>query len=227
MAHVRSALRAGEHGYEQEFHVPRGEEPAVWLREQVSIRPAGEGQWDLIGFITDVSARRAAEEARQKSEAQLQQIVTAADCLIWQAIVTDNGEGDYSWALYAPRSVLYTKLFGENPVYTTNGRLVLNWWALEVPELHEMESLYKNAFRQGLPGYSHEFRAHVGPKTYWLREQVSIKRLGTGRFELVGVITDISDRREAELALAEEKERLAVTLRAMAEGVITTDTEDR
>src|ERR1019366_4423745 len=101
------------------------------------------------------------------------------------------GAGDYSWDLYAPRSVLHTKLFGVNPLYTTNGRLVLNWWALEVPELKEMESLYKNALSQGLPGYSHEFRAHVGSKTYWLREQTSIKRLGAGRYELVGVIIDI------------------------------------
>ena len=82
---------------------------------------------------------------------------------------------------------------------------------------------YKEAFRKGLPGYEHEFRAFVGPRTHWLREQVSIKPLEAGLFELVGVITDVSDRREAETALAAEKERLAVTLRAMAEGVITTD----
>ena len=226
-AHARSALRAGAHGYEQEFRVPRGSEEPVWLREQVSIRPAGPGAWDLIGFITDVSARRAAEEACRKSEDQLQQILTAADCLIWQAIVTPDGNGDYSWDVYAPRSVLYTKLFGERPMYTTNGRLVLDWWALKVPELDEMEVLYKDAIRRGLPGYTHDFRAHVGTRTFWLREQVSIKRLSADRHEFVGVITDISDRREAELALAAEKERLAVTLRAMAEGVITTDTAGR
>jgi PAS domain S-box-containing protein len=222
---VRSALRAGEHSYEQEFHVPRGAQPPVWLREQVSIRPAGERQWDLIGFVTDVSARRAAEEACRKSEAQLQQILTAADCLIWQAIVKDDGAGDYTWELYAPRSVLYTKLFGESPVFSTNGRLVLDWWSLKVPELKEMEAQYKSVLKQGLPGYNHEFRAYVGPRTYWLREQVSIRYLAEGRFEFVGVITDISDRRAAELELAEEKERLAVTLRAMAEGVITTDNQ--
>jgi PAS domain S-box-containing protein len=227
MSHSRSALRAGAHGYEQEFHVPCGEEAPVWLREQVSIRPAGPGAWDLIGFITDVSARRAAEEACRKSEAQIQQLLTAADCLIWQAVVTDDGAGGYKWDVYAPRSVLYTKLFGEGPVSTTDGSLVLDWWALKVPELSEMQALYKDAIKSGLPGYAHDFRAFVGERTYWLREQVSIKRLCAGRHEFVGVITDISDRREAELALAAEKERLAVTLRAMAEGVITTDTAGR
>ncbi len=223
-ARVRTALRACEPGYEQEFRVPRGNKQVVWLHEQVSIRPTGPGLWELIGFITDVSARKAAEEAFRNSEAQLQQILTAADCLIWQAIVADDGAGDYHWDVYAPRSVLYAKLFGENPVYSTNGRLVLNWWALRVPELPQMEAQYKDAIKRGLQGYNHDFRAFVGPKTYWLREQVSIRQLGPGRNEFVGVITDISDLREAEQALATEKERLAVTLRAMAEGVITTDT---
>ncbi len=38
---------------------------------------------------------------------------------------------------------------------------------------------------------------------------------------------DVSERRKAESALAQEKERLVVTLRSLAEGVITTDVEGR
>lgn len=226
-AYARGALRAGEPGYEQEFHVPREQDAPIWLHEQVTIRPLTPGQWELIGFISDVSARKVAEEERHKSETQLEHILSTADCLIWLAIVKDDHAGDYTWDVFAPRSALYKKLFGEEPVYSRNGRLILNWWKLKVPELPEMEARYKDAFRAGLPGYEHEFRGFVGAKTYWLREQVSIKPIEPGLYELVGVITDISARREAETALAAEKERLAVTLRAMAEGVITTDTSGR
>lgn len=42
------------------------------------------------------------------------------------------------------------------------------------------------------------------------------------RFEMA---IDITDRKEAEMELAAEKERLAVTLRSIGDGVITTDTE--
>jgi PAS domain S-box-containing protein len=49
---------------------------------------------------------------------------------------------------------------------------------------------------------------------------------GNNKF-LVGIIRDISDRKEAELALATEKERLAVTLRSIGDGVITTDTDGK
>ena len=41
------------------------------------------------------------------------------------------------------------------------------------------------------------------------------------------VFVDLTDLKQAEAALAAEKERLAVTLRAMAEGVITTDIDGR
>ncbi len=44
---------------------------------------------------------------------------------------------------------------------------------------------------------------------------------------LMLVCDDISARRQAQAALADEKERLAVTLRSIGEGVITTDTEGR
>jgi PAS domain S-box-containing protein len=217
------AILRGDTEYEHEFRVHLGNR-VLTMHEHVSIEYVVPGEWSLTGILMDVTAVHEAEEARRQSEARLHQTLTAADCLIWQANVTEVASGDYSWDLSAQRSLLYGKLYGETPTYTADGRPTLDWPALNVPERDEMDLRYKDAFKRGLPGYEHEFRAIVGARTYWLREQVSIKSLGEGRFDLVGVITDISERRKAEQALADEKERLAVTLRAMAEGVITTDT---
>ncbi len=58
----------------------------------------------------------------------------------------------------------------------------------------------------------------------WISENVRAVRAEDGRLlRLQGFVTDITDRRRFEQALGEERERLAVTLRAMTEGVITTD----
>jgi two-component system cell cycle sensor histidine kinase/response regulator CckA len=46
----------------------------------------------------------------------------------------------------------------------------------------------------------------------------------SGKKYLIGIIRDISDRKQAEMSLAAEKEQLAVTLRSIGDGVITTDT---
>ena len=48
-----------------------------------------------------------------------------------------------------------------------------------------------------------------------------------GRRLMLAVVQDITERKRAETALREETERLAVTLRSIADGVITTDTEGR
>ncbi len=45
--------------------------------------------------------------------------------------------------------------------------------------------------------------------------------------EILGVNIDVTDRKRAEESLAEEKERLAVTLRSIGDGVISTDREGR
>ncbi|MGH7142579.1 MAG: PAS domain S-box protein [Planctomycetota bacterium] len=46
-------------------------------------------------------------------------------------------------------------------------------------------------------------------------------------YRMVGTMVDVTERKRMERALADEKERLAVTLRSIADGVIATDTHNR
>jgi signal transduction histidine kinase/CheY-like chemotaxis protein len=218
----RETLLSGGLAYEQDFHsiLPEG---TIWLHEQVAVTPLGPQEWNLVGVVTDVTKQREAEMARTASEAQLRQIMARADCLLWQARVVETGPRvpDLAWTLFIPQSVLYRQLFGRDPV----GHPLLDWRELDVPEMEAMHVRGASAMRSGAPGYEQEFRATTREgRTYWLHEQVSIAAAGPHEWMLVGVITDISARREAEAALAAEKERLAVTLSTMSEAVITTDT---
>ncbi len=52
-------------------------------------------------------------------------------------------------------------------------------------------------------------------------------KLGEGQIGAFLIYRDVTERKEAEAALASERERLAVTLRSIGDGVITTDTEGR
>ena len=191
----RAAMRQGAAGYEQEFQVRRPE-ASLWLHEQVSITTMGPSQWNLIGVITNVTARHEAEEARKASEAQLQQLLSQADCMLWQAEVVENKAGALNWALYIPRSNLHRELFGTNPSEYPN----LMWSELNVLELQEMNARSEQALRSGAPGYEQEFRARRDDRIYWLHEKVSITAVGPGRWNVVGVITDVTARREAEEA---------------------------
>jgi PAS domain S-box-containing protein len=62
----------------------------------------------------------------------------------------------------------------------------------------------------------------------WGRLKVSAMRGADGRFEhFLAMLEDITAVKEAERAIADEKERLLVTLRSIGDGVITTDRQGR
>ena len=213
-----SALRDRRPGYQHEFRV-LGPDGTRWLGEDVRINPIAAEEWILVGVITDVTLRHEAEEAMRQSEAQIQQLLQRADCMLWQARVTENARHGFDWAIFIPESVLHRRLFGDGVA----GRPQLMWSELNVPELPEMNVRSTCAIRENRPGYEQEFRAYREGHTFWLHEQVSIDPVAPGCWNVVGVVTDLSSRREAEAALAAERERLTVTLRAMNEGVITPD----
>ena len=77
--------------------------------------------------------------------------------------------------------------------------------------------------RDGNPGaiYNWEFRNTVTGKWYQIRDRAI--HWVDDRIVRLEIATDISERKRAETLLAEEKERLAVTLRSIGDGVITTD----
>jgi len=212
------ALLGGASGYQHEFRI-RGTDGLHWLREEVVIRPLGPGEWNLAGVLIDDTKRQEAEEARRSTEGQLDQILKGADCLLFQAIVTGDPHSGIKWRMFIPPSVLYKKIFGEDSVPATDWL----WTRPMVPEWEEITKCSRRALREGRTDYEQEYHVIGKDGTFMLHEHVAIKQLEPGKWSLVGVIVDITARREAELALAAEKERLAVTLGSMSEGVTTID----
>ena len=191
----QAALRSGAPGYEQEFSVVKPDR-TLWLREQVTISPVARGQWDLVGIITNVTGQHEADEARRKTQEQLQQILTHADCLLWHAGVRREG-GQLVWHSFAmPDSVLSHRLFGDQPPDTGTGL----WYAGDTPQLPEMNRRSHEAILSGVPGYEQEFSLARPYGTLWLHEQVSITPAGPDQWNLVGVLMDVTVRREAEAA---------------------------
>jgi len=70
-----------------------------------------------------------------------------------------------------------------------------------------------------------EFQNTVDGEWYECRDQAI--RWPDGRYVRMEIATNITRRKLSEKALAEEKERLAVTLRSIGDGVITTDMHGR
>jgi len=215
------AIRDGAPGYELEFPLVKSDGTTFWLHERVSITSLSARQWQLIGFTIDTTARHEAETARASAESQLRQIMEGADCLLWRGQVVRARDGQQHWQIFVPPSLLFRKLFGNDPA---PDRTYL-WDSAndDVPEYDEMLHRCIEAIDHKRPSYEQDFHLRRPGKTFCLHEQVSITPTSPDTWTLVGVITDMTDRRETELALAVEKERLAVTLRTMSESVLTLD----
>jgi PAS domain S-box-containing protein len=219
---AEKAFAEGASGYQQEFRI-LGVDKVHWLSEEVIIKASGPNEWNLTGVVVDVTKRHEAEEARHRSEGQVADIIKGADCLLWQAEVTGDVDGELNWTMFILPSALYHRLFRDDPL---PGQTSL-WRKDLVPEWDAIQKVSRDALREGKNDYSQEFQVLTKDHVYCVQEYVSIRKHEPGRWTLVGVIVDITARRDAELALASEKERLAVTLGTMTEGVITMDARGR
>ncbi len=206
------ALDEGSPGYQQEFRII-GKDSVHWLSEEVTIEPAGPGEWNLAGVIVDVTERREAEEAHRKSEEQIGKILKGADCLLWQASVTGSPDTVQTWRMFLPQSVLYKRIFGRDSV---PGQSTL-WTEDQIPEWAEIGKSSRKAMIEGKTDYDQEFHVVVNGKTFCVHEHVAIDKVGTEEWNLVGVIVDITRLEAAEKELARARDAALESSRTKSE----------
>lgn len=205
-----NAILAGAPGYEQEFRVVKAD-ATLWLHEQVTAVQLGPDEWAVVGVLMDVTARHEAEEERRKSQAQLRQILSRADCMVWQARVAEAA-GQFTWEFDIPPSGLQKRIFGGDTGVAHKGISGIKAKSLygnfSVPEQAGMDVCVLKALRSGAPGYEQEYRLIKGDHTLWLHERVSITAVEPGQWDLVGISIDVTAQREADDARKTTEARL-------------------
>jgi PAS domain S-box-containing protein len=154
----------------------------------------------LVGINRDITQLKQAEE-------QLTQVVTSARCLLWYAIVEERA-GKLVWSIHFADEEAAQRFI---PLDIPPGRSYSEAWdPARMPEDRgRMDMTSTNAIRSGLISYSQEFRCRqANGEIRWLNEDVIIKPLMPKRWSLVGVCTDITDRKRAEETLQKANEEL-------------------
>ena len=173
--------------------------PRVWAQHEIDLMA------ELTQVVmTEIAARwknLGAELALQESKERLKQLLGWADCLIWEAEV-EVTDKNWAWKFSIQPSGLFFRLFGER-VPAPNVGL---WYRFVLPDQVEMDRRCKEAILEGRPGYDQEFRVLKEGEIIWIRETVTITRLGPDRFWLVGVATDSTALHEAEQARRSSEE---------------------
>ena len=175
-------------------------------------------QDQIVGRVwsfRDITQRHQTEVQLRASEQRMQGVLGQADCIVWEAQVKLT-ETDWEWEFVYQPSRLFERLCGER--LPSQGFAV--WDQFNIPERPEMGQRCRDAFRTGQPGYMQEFHLigkNQATQVIWLRETVSITKLRAGEFWLVGVMIDITERKQLEQELARSRDQALETSRLKSE----------
>ncbi|HTV67227.1 MAG TPA: PAS domain S-box protein [Rhizobiaceae bacterium] len=229
-AETMRAVRAGEaDSYRFEKRYVRKDGRPVWAQLAGSvIRDAQSGKpIYLVSQIEDIDARKKSEAALAESEMRWNFALAAAGQGVWDLDVR-KGEVRYSSTWKRMLGYEEHELDGDPD----------HWLTLIHPDDRErVDRADKDHLDGKAPMFEAEFRMqHKEGHWLWILDRGQIiERDSDGRMlRAIGTLTDITMRREAEerlvsyaSLLADEKERLRVTLNAIGDAVICTDADNR
>lgn len=202
-----------------EYRMLTADNRVVWLRDEARLITDVDGRpLVLQGVILDITARRRSEEALRRSEENYRLLVGSIPGVVFR------GYADWRIEVFDDQ---VEKLTGYPREDFTSGRL--KWCDLILPEdLPEARRPFVEALK-GDRSYVRSYRIrHREGHPVWVQARGQIILDADGRIDhVIGVCFDISAQKKVEEQLATEKERLAVTLRSIGDGVIATDTRGR
>jgi PAS domain S-box-containing protein len=197
-----------------DWHARTKDGRLFWV--EISLRVARIGNDDrLIAVVRDISERKKAEEEKNNAIARFQTLVDSLDAVVY---VADMETYELLFINQYGRKILQKDITGQ-----------ICWQTLQAGQNGPCPFCTNDRLigRDGKPADTliWEFQNTITNKWYECRDQ-AIQWID-GRLVRMEIAINITARKAADEALAAEKERLAVTLRSIGDGVITTDTLGR
>jgi PAS domain S-box-containing protein len=152
-------------------------------------------------------------------ETQLQQVISGARCLLWQAHVIEQN-GSYQWETHILNGDTAQEFL---PVSLPDGSTYSTgfYGAILPEEYPRLKAVSTQALSSGQETYKQEFRIRLlNGEIRWLTEEVRIEPQGSGRWLLTGVCTDATDHKQLQetrqavlkrLVKAQEEERQRIS----------------
>jgi diguanylate cyclase (GGDEF)-like protein/PAS domain S-box-containing protein len=201
---LRKAISSGDPGYSQIFRCRTKTGEIRWMREDVRLQQIDDHRWYVAGICTDVTESHETEE-------NLRAVLTSARCLIWHATVKRQ-DGRYLWDVSSGDDNAAERWL---PIERHPGESYIDAWYRSRPleDDERMNRTSRQALENGSPGYSQQYRCVTADgETRWLSEDVRIETTGENAWTLVGVCTDITEQKQAEERLAQERNQLRMLI---------------
>ena len=205
--------------YEVEYRARRLDGSYRWVRSRgTCVRDADGKPRRIAGSVTDIDARRRAEEALRESEERFAVAVAGSADGIW---VFDYGAG----TAYA--SARAREIFGAD---WPELQSIDDWNARMERRLEPADAVRRRAAVQAhlageTPAYEFDYRVRERQGGYrWIRARGQCVRDAEGRpVRFAGSVSDIDEKKRAEEALRASEERFALAVAGANDGILDWD----
>ncbi|MCP4582286.1 MAG: PAS domain S-box protein [candidate division Zixibacteria bacterium] len=174
-------------------------------------KPGEDKPFQVFTTFDDFTQRKRAEHALHESENKFRNIVQSAPMGMHSYQLERDGNLIFTGANAAAKKIL--GIDHENLIGKTIEKAFPGLTKTEVPEIYKSIALEGEFWKSEQIDYD----------TDRIRGAFDVFAFQTSPGKMTAMFTDITVRKRAEEALEAEKERLAVTLGSIGEGVITTD----
>jgi PAS domain S-box-containing protein len=214
-----AALRAHIEGdtplYESEYRVRHADGEYRWIRVRgLCVRDANGKALRMAGSVSDINARKRAEEAQRLSEER------------YQLAVAGVNQGVWDWDLASDQLFLSARaqqLFGREPQEALQPR---REWIAQWKHHPEDQPHVRRALADYLHGRANNFEVeyrmlHPSGEWRWYHDRGIAVRDANGRaYRMAGSIEDITSRKQAEAERDRLEEQLRQTQRLEAMGTL-------
>ncbi len=217
--HFNQLARGESRGWRAEHRFRCADHSALWCMVAATVLPGQDGEPDVVILqITNIELQKKAEEALIYSEAR------------WNSALESARQGVWDYDMRRDR-MFYSRMWRVLRAIPDDEEIGAdhdtNWLDRIHPEDRERIAVISPKQGQGEEGYDTlEYRERTRDGRYvWILSRgkpIEWDENGTV-LRAVGTDTDITHLKTVEQELAFEKERLRVTMEAMADGVIATD----
>jgi adenylate cyclase len=196
---ISSFFQNGVHAVEYRFR--RKDGTYCWVNDdQLLVRSADGKPLEIVGSWSDITARKAAEDARAAAYARLSQLLASSPAVIYSYKATGDfaptfvSENIKDWLGYEPQEYL------DDPEF---------WWRCVHPDDRAaVEASSVNLYKKGRHSVEYRFLKKDGTYCWVIDEQRLIRGPDGQPTEVVGSWSDISERKRAEEAAAVARDRV-------------------
>lgn len=190
---------------------------------QLDIDPVYDPLGNLTHFIgvqTDITERKQAEEALRESQERLDSILNSLKDIVW---CVSRKTSQY---IYMNSAV--EKIYGRSPAeFFENPNL---WLEVIHPEDRQQLDTMNQCFLEN-PRISQDLEYRIvrpDGEIRWIRDRAQVIYDQTGKaIRIDGIASDITERKQVEIALRESQERLSRIITTISDSLIVVDMEGR